>query len=104
MGYWISGGIGGLIAIIIFSAIFTPFLCNSIRVENPQVSCSLNENTQIFMRIYGQASAFPLLIFGYLTGAFMLKLLYAVKNTREKGFDLTGKTPSREYKWTWEYK
>ena len=51
MGYWINGGLFGVIVILFLSIALTPAFCNTMKVQYNEVSCHLKDNLNTFTNI-----------------------------------------------------
>ena len=79
MNYWIKGGIIGVVAMFLFSMILTGLVCKSIQLDNPEISCSANNNLEVFKDIYKNPWSILLFVLGFFLGAFVERLRALVK-------------------------
>ena len=103
MNYWIKGGLIGVVAMLLFSLILTPLICQSIEEENSEVSCSVNDNLRVFENIYKNPWSILLLILGIFLGAFVERLRSLVKENDNKLWSIERKVlKKRRFLWMWE--
>lgn len=104
MGYWLNGGMIGIIIILVLSMAMTPVLCNTFQQRYTQVSCQLEDNIQTFSNIYLQGYFILLLIAAFIAGGLVARLFYMTKHR----FDITTKAITEKaygkprFKWMWE--
>lgn len=105
MGYWINGGMLGLIFILAVSMALTPVLCNTLKEKYSVVSCKLEDNLTTFSHMYLQSYFILLLIAGFIAGGLIGRLVYLIKkNEVEKTEIVLDKIKGKpQFKWMWEH-
>lgn len=105
MGYTIiKSGFSGVMGIMVFSILISPFFCYSIAQDNPEIACNLEYNIDILLRVYFNIYFPLLLIFGFILGA-MLGRFYNLVEERRSGLerDLEKyESKKRKFFWMWE--
>jgi len=106
MGHIIKWGVIGFFGILILTMIFTPFLCSTISIQNPEVSCNAEDNINIFLDIYSTYYAFILLTLGVVLGMLIGRVISLVDTQRVKLSEQIYKkeVKNKKFLWMWEHK
>jgi len=99
-----KGGVYGVISVIVFSAILSPFICIAIS-SNVDVICNFGYNSKIFFNIYSNPYSLLLIFLGGFLGAMVGRAILLIKNKadildRQEYL----KNKNRKFLWMWERK
>lgn len=103
MSYVFNAGLWGIVLILVLSFMMTPLVCNSIKQENPSVSCSIYDDMDIFTRLYTNIYSLPLIILGFVAGSLTGRTISLIRKRYEMSEDkLLRKIEKKESPWPWE--
>jgi len=103
MGHILNWSFIGFFGILFLSIVFTPVLCNTISNENPEVTCSVEDNVSIFFNIYSTVYGFVLLGLGIILGMLVGRVIALVDKERGKFADqIYQKEKNKRFLWMWE--
>lgn len=102
MNYLTKGAIIGIILVIVLSLVLSPFLCNSIRIDNPDVKCKGDYYLTVSLRMYSSWYTLFLVVLGCISGMFISRLAFLICNREIKEEQFNKEVKNKNYSWIWE--